>query len=89
MAALCGALSMRYVGKGKDRALYEGPCVLERGHDDLDHLPASLASKTSEDRVWNAALDAVCEALVANNAGEPSGAAQEDLLDLVRSVRRG
>lgn len=39
----CQAYAHRYVGKGRERQKYEGPCVLEeRGHDG-ECLPASLA----------------------------------------------
>lgn len=66
MTATCQAWSTRYVGRKAERKTYEGPCVLEAGHD-LDHLPASLAAEQSEARVWNAALDA-CLAIVRNES---------------------
>ena len=63
MSATCQAYAHRYVGKGKDRVLYEGNCVLERGHD-LDHLPASLAAQSQYIAAFNAGVDAALEAAV-------------------------
>ena len=60
--SVCQAQAHRYVGKGKDRELFEGQCVLEHGHDG-DHLPGPLAYKQQYDQAFNAgvstALDTV------------------------------
>lgn len=64
MSATCQSYAHRYVGKGKDRLLYEGNCVLEIGHD-MDHLPASLAAVGQYTQAFNAGADAALAAVLA------------------------
>lgn len=52
MAETCRSYAHRYVGKGAERKLYEGPCVLEIGHD-MDHLPYALAMEQSFNQAYN------------------------------------
>lgn len=85
----CQSWAHRYVGKGADRVLYEGPCVLERGHDDLDHLPAGLAQKQVEDRTWNAALDAVMDRVSAIDVPDTGMEMAGMVAAAVQQVRRG
>lgn len=56
--ATCQGYAQRYVGKGKDRTLIEGRCVLEVAHDG-DCMPAQMAYKQMQDLAYNQAIDDV------------------------------
>jgi hypothetical protein len=90
MAEQCQAYAHRYVGKGKDRILYEGPCVLpERGHDG-DHLPYSLATIQRDNQAFNAGLDEAL-AVVAYHLGSKGPETMDlhnELVQLVQAKRR-
>lgn len=80
----CQAQAHRYVGKGKDRELFTGPCVLEEAGHDGDHLPAALAYKQQYDATFNAGVDAAI-AKVAELQDTPSTGA---LLEELQAVKR-
>jgi hypothetical protein len=61
----CMANAHRYVGKGLERELFEGPCVLEIGHDG-DHLPSGLAYKQQYERAFNDGVTTALESVKIN-----------------------
>lgn len=62
MAQKCMAIARTYIGKGLDRKLYEGVCVLEEVGHDGDHLPAALAAEQQYTAAYNAGVQAASAA---------------------------